>query len=76
MFTNVAEPTILHWLKSGLPSFEVVRQVPLFKQNKTGSPSSIPKDLDEPNHTDRHAQNETHEGAHNNAYNTQKFVQT
>ena len=72
----MAEPTILHWLKSGLPSFEVIRQVPHFKQYKTGSPSSIPKDLDEPNYTDRHAQNGTHEGAHNNDYNARKFVQT
>ncbi len=44
----MAEPTILHWLKSGLPSFEVIRQVSLFRQYKTGSPSSIPKNLDEP----------------------------
>jgi len=28
---SVAEPTILHWLKSDLPSFEVIRQFSLFK---------------------------------------------
>ena len=72
----IAEPTILHWLKSGLPSSEVIRQVPLFRQYKTGSPSSIPKDLDEPNYTDRHAQNRTYKGAHNNGYNTWNFLQT
>ena len=72
----MAEPTILHWLKSGLPSSEVIRQVSLFRQYKTGSPSSIPKDPDETNHTDRHAQKGTHEGVHNNDYNTRKFVQT
>ena len=44
----MAEPSILHWLTSDLPSFEVIRQVSLLRQHKTGSPSSIPKDLDEP----------------------------
>ena len=72
----MVEPTILHWLKSDLPSVEVIRQVPLLIQYKTGSPSSTTKDLDEPNYTDRHAKNGTHEGAHNNDYNAQKFVQT
>ena len=71
-----AEPTILYRLKSGRPSFEVIRQVSLFRQYKTGSPSSIPEDPDRPNHSDRHAQKGTHEGVHNNDYNTQKFVPT
>ena len=44
----MAEPTILHWLKSDLPSFEVIRQFSLFKQYKTGSPSRILGDLHEP----------------------------
>src|SRR5436190_7986812 len=66
----VVEPSILHWLKSDLPSFEVIRQVSLFRQYKTGSPSSIPEDPNRPNHSDRHAQKGTHEGVHNNDYNT------
>src|SRR5438132_2049391 len=44
----VAEPSILHWLKSDFPSLEVIRQLSLFKQYKAGSPSSIPEDLDKP----------------------------
>ena len=71
----VAGPPILHWLKSDLPSVEVIRQFSLFKQYKTGSPSSIPEDLDKAVGHGLTYTARTHEGAHNNDYNTQRFVQ-
>src|SRR5438105_954636 len=70
---NVVEPSILHWLKSDLPSFEVIRQLSLFKQYKIGRPSSIPEDLDKPNCLGSTYTAGTHEGIHNNDYNTQNF---
>src|SRR5207237_380332 len=66
----VAEPSILHWLKSDLPSLEDIKQFSLLKQYKTGSPSSILKDLDKPvDHGSTYTAG-THEGVHNNDYNT------
>ena len=69
----VAEPSILHWLKSDLPLLEVIRQLSLFKQYKIGRPSSIPEDLDKPNCLGSTYTAGTHEGIHNNDYNTQNF---
>src|SRR6266540_3388350 len=71
----VVEPSILHWLKSDLPSLEVIRQFSLFKQYKTDHPSSTPEDLDKPvGHGSTYTAG-THEGVHNNDYNTRGFVQ-
>ncbi len=45
-------------------STEVGQHTSLFKQCKTGRPSEVPEDPDEPNRSDRHTQNRTHEGVH------------
>ena len=71
----MVEPSILHWLKRDLSSFEVIQQFSLFKQYKTGSPSSILEDLDKPNCLGSTYIGGTHEGVHNNDYNTQRFIQ-
>src|SRR5436190_5101760 len=45
-------------------STEVGRHTSLFKQCKTDRPSEVPEDPDEPNRSDQHTQNRTHEGVH------------